>query len=148
HYLAWTVLALGTLFLAYYIYAYVRMHRQGYRVSFRKVFLVVTTGACSIYSWGLNSWGQAFFIMNLFHAVQYLALVWATEQRQLARLLGPVGKSKLLVLLIYLGGVLLYGLGAELTELDLRTLWTLTMVVSILHFWYDGFIWSVAKRQI
>jgi hypothetical protein len=147
-YLAWIVLGLGTVYLAYYLYAYVRMHRQGYRVSFLKVFLTITTGACSIYSWGFNSWGEAFFIMNLFHAIQYLALVWATEQRQMARLLGKVGRYKALVGVTYLGAVLAYGLGAELTELDLRTLWTVTIVVSILHFWYDGFIWSVAKRQI
>lgn len=147
-YLAWSVLGLGALYLVYYLYAYARLHRQGYRVSPLKIFLLVSTGACSIYSWGLNSWGQAFFIMNIFHAVQYLALVWTTEQAQIGRMLGPLGRNRLLVFTIYLGGVLAYGFGAELTELDLRSLWTVTIVVSILHFWYDGFIWSVAKRQV
>jgi hypothetical protein len=147
-YVAWALLISGMIFLAYYVLAYVRLHRQGYRVSFLKVFLFVTTGACSLYTWGFNSWGEAFFIMNLFHAVQYLALVWATEQRGLTRLVGPFGRSKALVLLIYLGGVLTYGLGAELVSTDFPTLWSITMVVSILHFWYDGFIWSVAKRQV
>lgn len=147
-YVAWVLIAGGTVFLLYYLFAYVRLSRQGYRVSFLKVFLYVTTGACSLYTWGFNSWGEAFFIMNLFHAVQYLALVWATEQRGLVRLVGPLGRSRLLVLVIYLGGVLTYGLGAELVNTDLPTLWSITMVVSILHFWYDGFIWSVAKRQV
>ena len=146
--LAWTFVILASLFLTYYAISYYRLHRQGYRVSPLKIFLFVTTGACSIYTWGFNSWGEAFFIMNLFHAVQYLALVWATEQRGLVRLIGPLGKSRLLVFLIYLGGVLTYGLGAELVNTDLPTLWSITMVVSILHFWYDGFIWSVAKRQV
>ena len=148
HYIAWGLLLFGALFLAYYVYAYVRFFRKGYRVSFLKVFLFVTTGACSIYTWGWNSWGEAFFIMNLFHAVQYLGLVWATEQPQLARLLGPLGRSKVLCCVIYLGSVLSYGIVAELVDLSLPALWTLTMVVSILHFFYDGFIWSVAKRQI
>jgi len=147
-YLALAVMAAGTLYLAYYVYAYASLCRRGYRVSFPKVFLLVTTGACSIYSWGLNSWGEAFFIMNLFHAVQYLALVWATEQRQLARLAGPVGHRKAVVAVLYLAGVLTYGLGAELVDLELETLWSITMVVALLHFWYDGFIWSVVKRQI
>lgn len=146
--LALGVLAVGTLFLGYYIYAYVRLYRRGYRVSFLKVFLVATTGACSIYTWGLNSWGEAFFIMNIFHAVQYLALVWATEQRGIARLLGPLGKRKPVVCAIYLGGVFAYGIGAELVDLKLETLWAITMVVALLHFFYDGFIWSVAKRQV
>jgi hypothetical protein len=146
--LAWGVLAVGTTYLVVYVLAYVRLYRRGYRVSFHKVFLVATTGACSIYTWGLNSWGEAFFIMNLFHAVQYLALVWATEQRRLADLLGPVGRSRALVYVVYLGAVLAYGVGAELVDVRMESLWAITMVVSILHFWYDGFIWSVAKRQI
>lgn len=146
--LAWLFLAVGTLYLVYYLFAYLRLYRQGYRSSPLKIFLVVSTGACSIYSWGLNSWGEAFFIMNLFHAVQYLALVWATEQRHLARLLGRLGRRKALVLLIYLASVLAYGLIAELADLDVRTLWSVTIVISLLHFFYDGFIWSVVKRQI
>lgn len=147
-YLALVTISIGTLYLVYYLISYARLYRQGYRISPLKIFLYVTTGACSLYSWGLNSWGEAFFIMNLFHAVQYLALVWATEQSHIARLVGPLGRSKPLVCLIYLGGVLVYGFCAELIDLDLRTLWTVTIVVSILHFFYDGFIWSVAKRQI
>ena len=147
-YLTVLVLAAGTLYLAYYIYAYVKLYRRGYRVSFLKVFLIASTGACSIYTWGLNSWGQAFFIMNLFHAVQYLALVWATEQREMARRAGALGKNRLLLCLIYLASVFAYGLGAELVNLKLSTLWSITMVVTLMHFWYDSFIWSVKKRQI
>lgn len=45
-----------------------------------------------------------------------------------------------------LAGVLAYSLGAELVDLKLEMLWSITMVVALLHFYYDGFIWSVAKR--
>ena len=147
-YLALAVLGAGTIYLAYYLYAYARLYRRGYRVSLLKVFLFATTGACSIYTWGLNSWGEAFFIMNLFHAVQYLALIWATKQQGLVRLAGPAGRRKVLVGALYLVSVLAYGVGAELVDLKLETLWSITMVVALLHFFYDGFIWSVAKRQI
>lgn len=142
------LLSAGTLFLIYYVLAYVRLHQKGYRVSLPKVFLLVSTGACSIYTWGLNSWGEAFFIMNLFHAVQYLALVWAREKEQLGRRLGPIGRRPWLLCAIYLGAVLGYGVCAELLNPDLTTLWVVTLVVSLLHFWYDGFIWSVRARQI
>ena len=50
--------------------------RQGYRVSMQKVWLLASTALCSIYTWGFDSFGQAFFIMNFFHAWQYFALVW------------------------------------------------------------------------
>lgn len=146
--LAISVLVLGTLFLLVYVACYVRLWRKGYRVSPLKVFLFTTTGACSVYTWGLNSWGEAFFIMNLFHAVQYLALVWVTEGRSLAARLGPLGRHRVVAWTLYVLVLLLYGLGAEIVDLKHETLWSITMVVSLLHFWYDGFIWSVVKKQI
>lgn len=146
--LALAFVILASLFLTYYLISYYRLHRQGYRVSPLKIFLFVTTGACSIYTWGFNTWGEAFFIMNLFHAVQYLALVWATESEHLCRSLGRLGRSRRLVLGLYLLFVVAYGVGAELVDLERENLWSITMVVALLHFWYDGFIWSVAKRQI
>ena len=33
-------------------------------------------GAVSLYAWGFNSFGEAFFVMNFFHALQYFAIVW------------------------------------------------------------------------
>jgi len=148
--LLWAVLGGGFAFLAYYVFAYRKLARQGYRVSRLKVFLTVSTGACSLVAWGFNSWGEAFFIMNLFHAVQYLALVWAMEHRgYLARTgLGTRGRSKLLLLVVYLGAVLAYGVSVELFADGTSTFWALTMVVSLMHFWYDAFIWSVRADDV
>jgi hypothetical protein len=147
--LTWLVLIGGTVFVAFYLLRYWRYRRQGYRVSPLKVYLLATTGLCSIYTWGFNTWGEAFFIMNLFHAVQYLALVWATEHRRLIgrfRLTGP--RAKPIMATIFFGSVLGYGAGAEVLDPDIDTLWAVTMVVSLMHFWYDGFIWSVKKKQV
>jgi hypothetical protein len=149
-YFSRAVLGAGGLFLVYYVLAYYRLHRRGYRVSPLKVWLLASTGLCSIYTWGFNPWGQAFFIMNLFHAVQYLALVWWSEGKGLSRRLrldrlragGP------LATLLFLGGVFAYGFWAELVPSDDRALWSLTQVVALMHFWYDGFIWSVTRKQI
>ena len=136
-----TVTAGGTLFLVVYVASYVRLARQGYRFPFEKVFLLVSTGVCSIYTWGWNSWGEAFFIMNLFHAVQYLALVWAMERKRLAR----AGR---LAAPLFFGSVLLYGGLVQLLDPGLHVLWSATIVVSLMHFWYDAFVWSVRRRQI
>jgi hypothetical protein len=145
---AWTlgVLGVGGAFLLFYVAASVRLMRRGHRLSLHKVFLLVTTGACSIYTWGFNSWGEAFFIMNLLHAVQYLALVWAMEGERLRERLRLRGRR--VALALFLGAVLAYGVGAELLDPDLESLWALTLVVSLMHFWYDGFIWSVARKQV
>ncbi len=148
-YLVWGVLGAGALFLAYYVFAYARLAKRGYRISRLKVFLYVSTGACSLVAWGFNSWGEAFFIMNLFHAVQYLALVWATEHRgylERARLGARHGKWVLLA--VYLGCVLAYGVSVELLADGAGAFWALTMVVSLMHFWYDAFIWSVRAKDV
>ena len=142
------LLALGTVLALAYVLAHLRAHRQGIRFSKQKVFLVVSTGLCSIYSWGLNSWGEAFFIMNLFHAVQYLALVWATEKKQLQDRIGGRKSSKARTALLFFGPVAAYGFVAQSSDPDLNGLWTLTIVVSLMHFWYDSFIWSVQKQQV
>lgn len=147
---AWAVLAVGALFLLGYVLAYVRLHRKGYRVSFLKVYLLATTGLCSIVTWGFNAFGEAFFIMNFFHAVQYLGLVWWSENKLFRRRLGVESRrlGKLIAASVFLGVVLAYGTFAELQEADVRGLWCVTQVVAIMHFWYDGFIWSVSRKQV
>ncbi|WNG36505.1 hypothetical protein F0U60_24535 [Archangium minus] len=149
---AWTlgVVTVGGAFLVFYLLAHWHLYRQGYRLSFLKVFLLVTTGACSIYCWGFDSWGEAFFIMNLLHAVQYLALVWATEQERIQERLrlGRWRAGRFVAAAVFLGSVLVYGVGAELLDPELESLWAVTLVVSLMHFWYDGFVWSVSREQV
>jgi hypothetical protein len=149
-YWTWGVLIAGTAYVGYYLFAHWRLYRQGHRFSRQKVFLLATTGLCSIYTWGFNSWGEAFFIMNLFHAVQYLALIWATEHPRMMRWLrverAPSGFA--VTALLFLGMVFAYGVWAELLDSDVNSLWAITIAVSLMHFWYDGFIWSVARKQI
>lgn len=149
-YLTWTILAGGTGFVLYYVWHAWRRHRMGHHQSFAKVFLVASTGFCSIYTWGFNTWGEAFFIMNLFHAVQYLGLVWHTEKRGIIRRLRVQNRrgGAAIALMVFVASVMAYGFGAEVLDPDISSLWAVTMVVSLMHFWYDAFIWSVRKRQI
>ena len=148
--LARAILAGGTLYVVYYALAYARLAARGYRISRHKVFLVASTGLCSIWAWGFNPWGQAFFIMNVFHAVQYLALVWWSENGALRRRLhlehARLGRP--LVAALFFSAVLAYGYWAEVVEDDDRLRWSITQIVALMHFFYDGFIWSVRRRQI
>ena len=149
-YLMWGVLGFGGAFLCFYLYANWRLAQQGHRISTQKVLLYASTGACSIYTWGFNTFGEAFFIMNFFHAFQYFALVWWSEKKTMLNLfhLGNIrwGKPIALVLFLVLG--LGYGLWAEVSENQSTFALSVVLVVSIMHFWYDGFIWSVRKKQI
>lgn len=121
-----------------------RRHRRGEPVSALKLWLVLSTGVCSIVAWGFNTWGEAFFVMNLFHAVQYLALVWWSEGRRLAR--GRLRRAGALA--IFFGGTLTYGVFAATIDAEHHALWSLTIVVSLMHFWYDAFVWSVRRGDV
>lgn len=141
----------GSIFLIFYVVQYVRLARRGHATSWQKVALLVSTGACSIYTWGFNSFGEAFFIMNFFHAWQYFGLVWWSERDNLRRL-GRLGRARwggaaaLAVMLVAAGG---YGVWAEWVDSnEQRLALCVTLVVSLMHFWYDGFIWSVRRREV
>jgi hypothetical protein len=148
---AWGVLGVGSAFLAYYVYRYWQFAKAGYAVSPQKVFLLVSTGVCSIYTWGFNSFGEAFFIMNFFHAWQYFAIVWWSDSKNLTTRLRLEGRrfAKPLLLVLFVGVPLGYGAWVTVIPMDGNdALFCLATVVSIMHFWYDGFIWSVRKKQV
>jgi hypothetical protein len=144
--MAYAVIAIGTVVVVAYVLAYWRLARRGdWSPPWLKIWLVASTGFVSIYTWGFNSWGEAFLIMNLFHAVQYLALVWAMEGKRIA---GWMRLPKPAALGVYLGSVVAYGVGVQFLDADFTTLWAITMVVSLMHFWYDAFVWSVRRAQV
>ena len=153
HELRFALIGLGLPFCAYYLYAYWRLSRQGYRVSRQKVALFVTTAVVSIVCWGFNPFGSAFFIMNFFHAFQYFFLVWFVEQRHITSLFRvsnlPHGPSLALFLFVLIG--ISYGVWSQLRspfDVPEHAKICVLLVISILHFWYDGFIWSVRKGQV
>jgi hypothetical protein len=48
----------------------------------------------------------------------------------------------------FVGLAFAYGYGVEAVDGGVQWLWGFALVVPILHFWYDGFIWSVRKKQV
>lgn len=148
--LTWVVVIGGAAYLLYYVVAYAQLARRGYKVSSAKIALFACTGLVSLYAWGFNSFGEAFFVMNFFHALQYFALVWWSEKGNLCRILGLHGRRAggamtWLVLLVLAFG---YGVFANFSDDSNRPIICVTLTVSIMHFWYDGFIWSVRKNHV
>jgi len=148
--LARGIAAIGALYVVAYVLGYARLRRRGYAVSPQKVALLATTGACSLYAWGWNSLGEAFFIMNFFHAWQYFGIVWWSERGNLRRRLRVERRAwgGAAALLLMLGAAGAYGLWAEMVDSEARVALSATLVVSLMHFWYDGFIWSVRRRDV
>lgn len=145
------VIAGGTLFFAYYLWAYARLVRRGYRVSRQKIALLLSTAATSIYAWGFLPPLEAFFVANLFHGLQYFAIVWWTEKRNIRRVFGMsrLDGGQWLALALFASTVGLFGIGYELQNYqDLRWAMAVGIVVSLMHFWYDGFVWSVRRNDV
>ena len=144
------VIAAGLLFLVLYFETYAALMEKGYRPPREKVALQLGTAAVSVWAWGFNPLGMALFIMNFFHAWQYFALVWRYERENIGAVLrvpqGPRGRALAFAGLVGLG--FLYGsVFGVLGEISTKAL-AVTLVVSLMHFWYDGFVWSVRKNQV
>jgi hypothetical protein len=148
-YLAAVVLGVGVPFFAYYIYAYYQLQQQGYHVSWQKVWLLIITGAVSIYVWGFRSFIDAFWVMNFFHALQYFAIVLYMERANLARLfrVDQVPTARALALVWVVAIAALYGIWAGIFVTE-SWMTGIVLTTAIMHFWYDGFVWSVKKKQV
>ena len=147
-----TVIAAGTLFVAYYLYRYWQFSRDGYRVCPHKIALLVSTAVVSIAAWGFLVPWKAFFVANLFHGLQYFAIVWWMEKKNIRHMLG-LENVQMGLLLAFLGFVLIVGSVGTAHRLygDYTAIrWTGAMfvVVNLMHFYYDGFIWSVRRREV
>ena len=150
--LSYILCGVGIPFCIYYVYAYWKLAQQGYNISFQKVFLLLILAVVSITCWGFNPFGSAFFVMNFFHAWQYFFIVWFMEQKNITAFfhLGgvPVGRYIALAMFVAIG--MAYGVWTIVPGLQLnyQIMMSITVVVSLMHFWYDGFIWSVRRGQV
>ncbi len=123
---------------------------RGYRFPVHKAALLGATATVSIAAWGLATPVVAFAIINLFHAVQYFALVWLKEggrmragTAKLAAGRGAGWPALALFLTLCLGFGFAYQYGK-----DLRWLAGPFVACSLLHFWFDSFVWSVRRNQV
>jgi len=147
------VIAIALVYVPFYIWNYLRYIRKGYQVSLQKALLYVVTVTTSIYAWGFNSFGEAFFVMNFFHAVQYYAIVWIYEKKTIQDVfrLGSIRDAdtrKWTALALFLLVIMAWGVTDRLVQSKSQFMLVLSLTVTLLHFWYDGFIWSVRKNQV
>lgn len=143
-------LALGAAtgaILAFYALHAVRRARAGRKIPWQKSALLASTAVASTAAWGFNSFGNAFLIGNISHAVQYFALVWTTEKENLAERTGAGqgagGRAILLAAFLAVPNAL----GLLLFAFTARPVASLLTLCALMHFWYDGFIWSVRKGE-
>ncbi|MBT4162484.1 MAG: hypothetical protein HOE54_14350, partial [Gammaproteobacteria bacterium] len=133
----WAMIAVSLAVVAYYFWTLHRLSAKGYKIPIAKVAMFLTTAVGCVTAWGFNSFAMGYLIANLFHAVQYFALLWVLEDKSIARVFNF---SFLPKLALYLTIPLCFGL--VLVAYDSLEMKALLMVCAFMHFWWDGFIWS------
>ena len=148
--LRWIVVAVMVVAVVLYVRHNLTLARRGVRSSPHKVALMVISAVIQIAAWGLSSPIVAFMVVNLYHAVQYFALVWHIEGRTVA---GQVGLRSRRVAVPF-GLLAVFAVPAVFGLLESGWVTYPTFVgalflsVSLLHFWMDGFIWSVRTNSV
>ncbi len=167
--LRWTRLLVGgvglSVLIAYLLYIATR-YRRGEPVSWLKLVLIGTTGWFYWYTGQLSTnvlVGLAMF--EIYHAVQYDAIVWIYNRRLMQRAgerFGPLGflfRDRWTMLCFYLAAIGAYssirffsvdssGYLYRGTNQDTHR-WLMAFFVSssLLHFYFDGFIWKVSEKK-
>ncbi|MFW2852620.1 hypothetical protein ACM61V_11935 [Sphingomonas sp. TX0543] len=140
-------ISLYTIVLGWTAVDYYRASQRGYRPPAHKLATMIVTGAVSILAWGFSPPLVALATVNLYHAIQYFALVWAKEGGRMTDKLGRGSRKR--AALLFFAGSGIFGLGyAAAASGHLKWYVAPFIACSLLHFWYDGFVWSVRKRQV
>lgn len=162
----WVVGALSAIVVVLYAIHLVARVRQGHSINWIKLLLAASTGWFYWYCGRLSTnllIGIAMF--EIYHAVQYNAIVWIYNRRLLEKAgerFGPLAflfSDRATMLGLYLAAIAAYSSIRYFTSQggdrmfsgeygDARQ-WLLSAFVTsaFLHFYYDGFIWKVSERE-
>ncbi|MDO9369264.1 MAG: hypothetical protein Q7T68_11910 [Sphingopyxis sp.] len=120
--------------------------KAGYRPAAHKLALIGTTGLVSLLAWGFSSPLVALVAINIYHAVQYFALVWLKEGDRMAAL---GRRSRRITLVLFGAACTAAGIAYHLASgAGIAILMAPFVATSLLHFWFDSFVWSVRKKQV
>lgn len=161
-----SVAVAGLAVTAIYVANLIRQTRAGISISWIKLLLVGTTGWFYWYTGRLSVnlvIGIAMF--EIFHAIQYYAIVWIYNRRLHQRtgerfgFLGFLFRDRWTMLGLYLAAVGAYGSIRYFSmegnayifsgNADDAYQWLLALFVTsaFMHFYFDGFIWKVSERK-
>jgi hypothetical protein len=145
------LIGLGVGYIIFYFYRYQSLIKNGYKFSQEKLGLLFMTGLSAILIASFYSVADAAYFGNIYHAIQYYFIVYMSEGSLLTkRITGKEVIEKnvkifyfliILIVCIILAALRIKSEGIEF----IGAFWLLT---SLMHFWYDGFIWSVRRRDV
>lgn len=162
----WIVGGLSAIVVGLYAVHLLARAGRGLPINWVKLLLAASTGWFYWYCGRLSTnllIGIAMF--EIYHAVQYNAIVWIYNRRLLEKAgerFGPLGflfRDRTTMLGVYLAAIAAYSSIRFVTahagdrmfsgDIDNARQWLIAAFVtsSFLHFYYDGFIWKVSERK-
>ena len=139
------LLAYGAILL-WAAFDYRTAMKAGYRPAAHKMALIGSTGLVSLLAWGFSSPLVALIAINIYHALQYFALVWLKEGDRMTAL---GRRSRRATLLLFIAACGVAGVAYQIaSSAGIAVLMAPFIATSLLHFWYDSFVWSVRKKQV
>lgn len=146
-----TFIYFGIGYIIFYISEYYKLIKKGYKYSTNKFILFAVTGISSSLMAAFYTAADAAYFGNIYHALQYYFIVYISEGSRISGNVGIKKENKTGMILFYifvvLSGCVLFALVRQKTQ-GLGLLGAFWILTSLLHFWYDGFIWSVRKKDI
>jgi hypothetical protein len=129
---------------------YARAMRDGsYKLPQHKAVLIATTGTVSLCMWLFTPPFLAYVISNIFHAMQYFAIVWLKEGRRIAGFgRGGEREASTLAFVTFFAICFAFGIVYWAESGPYRLILAPFIACSLLHFWFDGFVWSVRRKQV
>lgn len=151
------MIIIGVTYILFYIYKYSLLIKDGYKVSSNKIILYVMTGGVTIFTVCNYSIMEALIIGNIYHSVQYFAIVWVSERKNLIKKFKLNGEFFSRAIILTCVGFSIFALSYTRLETEVMTfeftnnlpiLASFWLTTSLMHFWYDGFIWSVRRKDV
>lgn len=149
--LKYPLIIFGAGYTIFYILSYRKLIKNGYKYSQAKLALFATTGLSATLIASLYSVSDAAYFGNIYHALQYYFIVFISEGPRLPKKFGWMKEKSSAAATYFLFFLFLALVGAaarSLTESTFGFLGSFWLLTSLLHFWYDGFIWSVRKQDV
>lgn len=141
----------GIGYIIYYVHEYYKLIKNGYKYSSTKFTLFACTGLSAGLMAAFYTAADAAYFGNIYHALQYYFIVYISEGERISGNVGIKKENRMAIFLFYvfviLAGCILFALVRHKTE-GIGLLGAFWVLTSLMHFWYDGFIWSVRKKDI
>jgi hypothetical protein len=145
------LIGLGIGYVIFYFYRYHLHIKDGYKFSKEKLGLLLTTGISSILIASFYSVADAAYFGNIYHAIQYYFIVYMSEGNLITKRIKAKNEIETNVKIFYFSLILIVCIilaSLRMKSEGIKYIGAFWLLTSLMHFWYDGFIWSVRRRDV